>query len=222
MRDSLLRPQVYLQWWNMFSSRTCSCGECEKCAKRAYDRTRYLARREEKLAQNRRWQEHNRDHLKRYQDGYRVANRDILLAAKRQWYWGTVEVRRQKALAYHVAHGEERRATQRARYELEKENVLHINRDSRERRPEAARRAKRRYKARVRGVPYTSEAETLLPLLRQDPCAYCGGRSEHIDHITPVSRGGDGDWPNLTAACGPCNQSKGQRSLLLFLAERAR
>lgn len=54
-------------------------------------------------------------------------------------------------------------------------------------------------------------------ILRGDPCAYCGGPMEHIDHITPIARGGVGTWDNLTAACSSCNQSKHTRTLLDFL-----
>jgi hypothetical protein len=46
-------------------------------------------------------------------------------------------------------------------------------------------------------------------------CTYCGtteGAFE-IDHIHPVSRGGENDLDNLCVACAPCNRSK--RNLLV-------
>ena len=49
-------------------------------------------------------------------------------------------------------------------------------------------------------------------------CVYCGTALgfEHttLDHVTPLSRGGDHDPGNLVAACQACNQLKG--SLLPF------
>lgn len=42
-------------------------------------------------------------------------------------------------------------------------------------------------------------------------CSYCGTDQApfHIDHIVPVSRGGESNPENLTVACVPCNRSKG-------------
>ncbi len=43
-------------------------------------------------------------------------------------------------------------------------------------------------------------------------CGYCGGAATTIDHIVPRSRGGRNSWLNTVAACGGCNQRKGNRS----------
>lgn len=43
-------------------------------------------------------------------------------------------------------------------------------------------------------------------------CGYCGGQASTVDHITPRSRGGRNSWLNTVAACGPCNQRKGDRT----------
>lgn len=52
-------------------------------------------------------------------------------------------------------------------------------------------------------------------------CAYCD--AEHapltIDHIHPRSRGGSDRVSNLTLACFPCNQRKGNRDVAEFLAQ---
>jgi 5-methylcytosine-specific restriction endonuclease McrA len=43
-------------------------------------------------------------------------------------------------------------------------------------------------------------------------CGYCGGHATTIDHVLPRSRGGANSWKNTVAACGPCNQRKGDRT----------
>lgn len=43
-------------------------------------------------------------------------------------------------------------------------------------------------------------------------CAYCGGHATTIDHVLPRSRGGRNTWRNTVAACGGCNQRKGDRT----------
>ena len=39
-----------------------------------------------------------------------------------------------------------------------------------------------------------------------------GGAATTIDHILPRSRGGKNTWLNTVAACGGCNQRKGDRT----------
>ena len=43
-------------------------------------------------------------------------------------------------------------------------------------------------------------------------CVYCGARATTIDHLLPRSRGGTWTWLNTVAACGPCNERKGNRT----------
>ncbi|GHJ46648.1 HNH endonuclease [Catellatospora sp. TT07R-123] len=43
-------------------------------------------------------------------------------------------------------------------------------------------------------------------------CAYCGGSASTVDHVLPSSRGGRNSWLNTVAACGGCNQRKGDRT----------
>lgn len=57
-------------------------------------------------------------------------------------------------------------------------------------------------------------------VLLRDPCAYCGGEAEAVDHIEPRSAGGKNVSENTIAACKPCNSSKGAKSLLHFLLAR--
>ena len=49
-------------------------------------------------------------------------------------------------------------------------------------------------------------------------CAYCGneGVPLEIEHLTPRSRGGSNRVSNLTLACTPCNQKKGDRTAAEF------
>ncbi len=43
-------------------------------------------------------------------------------------------------------------------------------------------------------------------------CAYCGAPASTVDHVLPRSRGGAHTWLNTVAACGGCNQRKGDRT----------
>lgn len=72
-----------------------------------------------------------------------------------------------------------------------------------------------------RGVSWSREA-----VLRRDryTCAYCGVKPGDrvrgavltkynftVDHVLPVSRGGNNTWGNTVCACAPCNQRKADR-----------
>lgn len=52
-------------------------------------------------------------------------------------------------------------------------------------------------------------------------CAYCGAENVplEIDHIHPRSKGGSDRVSNLTLACSPCNQRKGNQDVQAFLAK---
>lgn len=101
--------------------------------------------------------------------------------------------------------------------------------------PERRREATRRYArnnpkaiqmrakingARRRGTASPSyETRDFILILEKDPCCFCGEPMEHIDHIEPLAKGGEGEWENLTSACGPCNHRKHAKSLLDFLLQ---
>jgi 5-methylcytosine-specific restriction endonuclease McrA len=43
-------------------------------------------------------------------------------------------------------------------------------------------------------------------------CGFCGKAASTIDHVLPRSRGGGNTWENTVAACGRCNNRKGDRT----------
>lgn len=62
-----------------------------------------------------------------------------------------------------------------------------------------------------------ADVADFAPILRADPCAYCGAPASVIDHIVPLAGGGAHDVLNLTGACRSCNARKRTRQLLHFL-----
>lgn len=53
-------------------------------------------------------------------------------------------------------------------------------------------------------------------------CVYCGDEEGpfHFDHLFPRSRGGSDKPANIVIACAPCNLSKGDKTLLEWMATR--
>lgn len=89
--------------------------------------------------------------------------------------------------------------------------------------PTSVRERSRRFRERNPGYDavrkYAPDPETRewLDVIAADPCAYCGGPSQAVDHIKPVSRGGANHWTNFTPSCRSCNSSKRDRELLQWL-----
>ena len=65
-------------------------------------------------------------------------------------------------------------------------------------------------------VPYKRIILSRKNILRRDAhkCQYCG-RSDltlTVDHVQPISRGGEDTWENLVCACVHCNNRKGDHT----------
>jgi 5-methylcytosine-specific restriction endonuclease McrA len=74
-----------------------------------------------------------------------------------------------------------------------------------------------------RSAPFDAEAMAYVAIIDRDPCSYCGGSTETVDHIAAVALTRDSSWTNLNPACRKCNSRKSKRSLLMFLrGERIR
>lgn len=83
----------------------------------------------------------------------------------------------------------------------------------------------RNYRARKRNAPGRITGEQVSEVLRLQKwrCAACKSdiRGKHtIDHIVPLSRGGENIRANLQAMCRPCNSSKNAKSQEEFFASR--
>lgn len=77
-----------------------------------------------------------------------------------------------------------------------------------------------RRRVRVLAAKADGTAEPFIKKIRstkQLPCNYCGklirGKTAHIDHMMPLSKGGTHTADNLCAACEFCNCSKCDRTL---------
>lgn len=69
----------------------------------------------------------------------------------------------------------------------------------------------------VRKYAPDDDTREWLGLIAMDPCSYCGGPSDAVDHILAVSRGGANHWSNFAPTCRACNSSKRDRPLLAWL-----
>jgi 5-methylcytosine-specific restriction endonuclease McrA len=138
---------------------------------------------------------------KRARDWY-AANRERANASRRVRVAARPEKAHAYAAAYRAAHLEQMREYKRA---------------WKTKHPEQAVVDFHRRRARLAGASGShTAADTRTQYGRQKGrCYWCGEkvtwRAKHVDHVTPLSRGGSNGPENLVIACAHCNTSKGAK-----------
>lgn len=85
-----------------------------------------------------------------------------------------------------------------------------------------ARDARRRARKHAAIGCYTHHDVERLKRLQRFRCASCRASlvKFHVDHITPLAKGGSNDPSNLQILCPPCNLSKSKRDPVEFMQSR--
>ncbi len=161
------------------------------------------------------WQKENRDKIK----ANRETRREVIRVQQRAWYErNKVDVQDRRANA---RTEEDRR--KKAEYDRgrDPEENRKRTKDWARRNPDKvlAQGALKRARRRKATIGDRAEIGAYISILYHDPCSYCGGPMEAVDHIEPLSTGGNHSSDNLTASCGSCNSSKYNKSLLLYLLD---
>lgn len=74
-------------------------------------------------------------------------------------------------------------------------------------------------------LDYYNYAENRIKVFERDgyKCHYCNKQltrfSATLDHIQPISKGGDNSFDNLTTACLHCNAERGNKPIMDFIAK---
>ncbi len=87
------------------------------------------------------------------------------------------------------------------------------------------RSSEQRRRARKKNAEGSFTAEDIKDLYATQGgrCYYCSVEIEsgyHIEHMTPLSRGGRNDVSNICLACAPCNHSKYTKTAEEFIGEQ--
>jgi 5-methylcytosine-specific restriction endonuclease McrA len=168
-----------------------------------------------------------------------VRDRDAMSAKNKEYYARDPEGQKARTKAYYADHAEERRAYARKWAAEHPERVEENHRAYRVANAEKRKAYNKKWRAehpgyfvararerdaRLRGT--SNELIRRLDVLERAgwKCALCGDAipadatwPSHefgtVDHIVPVSRGGEHTWDNVQAAHWICNHRKGARSL---------
>jgi 5-methylcytosine-specific restriction endonuclease McrA len=193
--------------------RGCRCDEC-RAAKRESARTYYLANREATIARAKAYAEANADRVRETKATWYARNREKIAEAARSRTEEERAARAARERQFRIENPGRMQERRRRHYERHRESI--IARAVEWRRSPAGKA----YTQHRRGVPLTDAAVSYVGLIAADPCVYCGGSADSVDHIEPISAGGTGDWDNLAPACRSCNASKKAKPLLTYLLWR--
>lgn len=140
--------------------------------------------------------------------GYYQKNREKIKEQNLKYRYANLERARERENAYNKANKRARRAYWK-RYE--KENF--------ERRQ--SRRIQRTERMLVAGEPPTAAILDNMFVQQKGKCFYClkkfPSNKYHVEHKTPLAKGGTNDRGNLVLACAGCNLSKGAKTAEEFL-----
>lgn len=68
-------------------------------------------------------------------------------------------------------------------------------------------------RAEAAGVAHEAYSRSAILVRWRFTCCYCSARATHLDHVTPISKGGADVESNIVPACQKCNLSKGAKTL---------
>lgn len=147
------------------------------------------------------WRDRNPEKAAETAANYRSRPESRARAAEVSAAWREANPERAKAAvkAWRVAHPDREREGKRTYREANRDAIRALN---------------NRRKARQRDVAIndlTPSQWVQIIAAHDGRCAYCGTLPDRItmDHVIPISKGGNHTASNIVPACGPCNSAKG-------------
>lgn len=99
-----------------------------------------------------------------------------------------------------------------------KSRAQHIKSYYRNLPPDKRHELSHKRRAREAGVGHETYSRSEILARWGHLCCYCDAPAEHLDHVQPISKGGDDKAANIVPACAPCNLSKGALTLAEWAA----
>lgn len=161
------------------------------------------------------WRRQKRElEKRRYHSNPETRAKAIARAAKRQT--SDPEYQRRAVNAWYAKHQARVRAERNAKRAADPTKVASSQREYYHRTKESRKELRRVVAARRRAL-FAGEIELgeWLEALADhgNSCAYCGSTDNlEMDHVIPLSRGGEHAGHNVAPACMTCNRSKGART----------
>ena len=140
------------------------------------------------------WRDSHQEYIKSYRKEYRKHNKKMLSEVDRAYYIDNKNKFIERAKKWRINNRERYKAIKANRRSLVKnltEAVVQLV-----------------YEKNIKNNRRLSCYLCLIPISIQD---------SHLEHKTPLSRGGSNDFTNLEVSCRQCNQRKGAKTLEEYL-----
>lgn len=196
--------------------------ECKKC-RNEYTKKHYLVHKQEiqkkYQAYRKKWRQENSEKIRIYDKKYYQMHREKILAQNRKYYYEHPEYRQTKT--YHQRNNErakkyylENRKEARNKY---KEYIQSLKGKLIRKKSEHKRRALKQ-SCQINNLT-TNQIKNILNEAQK--CAICNkkfnkNRKKTLDHIIPISKGGNNTLMNIQTVCSYCNSVKGTKDYTEF------
>lgn len=164
-------------------------------------RANYLANKEKQLAQGKTWAKENRKSRRAQYTAWAKKYPEKVKERRKTYY----EDNREESLEYSAKYRKEHP-------ELVKKNLAEWKKKNPDK--VSAIQQKRRTAKTKAGGAYTSAQWVALCNKYGNKCLCCSKKRKLTpDHVVPVSKGGSSNISNIQPLCGPCNSSKGTKTV---------
>src|SRR5687767_8372109 len=174
--------------------------------------------RQEQIDYHRAYYEANRDRILANKKEYYYENQDEILVKKQAYYLENRDARIAYNRAYYEANAEYMNEQGRKWYEANHERALATAKAYRTNNPEKVRACEKACDANRRaafGKITTADIQDAIAC-SEGRCPYCIKElvfgDIHIDHCIPLSRGGSNTRENIVACCAECNLRKNDKT----------
>lgn len=137
-----------------------------------------------------------------------LENKDKRLARKKKWRLDNPELVKAIEKKSRQKHAAKKNKYVNEWAKRNPEKVAQYAKNWKKKNREAIVGISHRRRAKIRCATIGKVTKRDIQALLRRPCIYCGNKSEQIDHVIPLARGGSHSIGNLAPACRRCNQTK--------------
>lgn len=172
------------------------------------------------------WNAANPDKVKATSLAYAEKHREEARNRAAKWYKENPDKAKKYRTEWKLANPEKVLEAKKKHYVANKDAIIARAREWSKRNPEVGRLhvINRRARQRANGGVLSKGLAGKLIALQRGKCACCGADLKkskyHMDHITPVSRGGANVDANIQLLCPSCNHAKGAKHSVDFMQAR--
>lgn len=188
------------------TNQLCCSSDCKKERRASLDRQYYLNNKERIEEYKKNWARENQSRLKRTYRKHYENNKEKIIKRAANWKRNNPDKVKKAAKKYR---------------ENNKNKISEINKDYRERvkhnedyKLKVRIRTNRRYhRIKKANGSYTDKDIKRIMKQQKNKCYWCKKKLDqyHIDHIIPISKGGNNTSGNICVSCPECNTSKGAK-----------